>query len=46
MDKILFLEDGRLVDAGTHRELEACCAGYRKMVQLQKLSGEGVDDDA
>ncbi len=46
MDKILFLEDGRLVDAGTHQELESRCAGYRKMVQLQKLSGEGVDDDA
>ena len=46
MDKILFLDDGKLVDSGTHLELEQRCAGYRKMVQLQKLSGEGVDDDA
>ncbi len=46
MDKILFLEDGKLVDAGTHQQLEARCPGYRKMVQLQKLSGEGVDDNA
>ena len=46
MDKILFLEDGRLVDAGTHRELEARCPGYRKMVQLQRLEQEGGADNA
>ncbi len=46
MDKILFLEDGRLADAGTHRELEARCPGYRKMVRLQKLDAEGGDTNA
>ena len=43
MDKILFLEDGALVDAGTHQELEERCPGYRKMVRLQKLEQEGGD---
>ena len=46
MDKILFLDEGRLVDAGTHRELEERCPAYRKMVTLQKLNREGVDEDA
>ena len=41
MDKILFLEDGRLVDVGSHAELKARCPGYRKMVLLQKLEQEG-----
>ena len=41
MDKILFLDDGRLVDAGTHSELLARCPDYRKMVELQKLEEEG-----
>ena len=41
MDKILFLDEGRLVDAGTHQELLARCPDYRKMVELQKLEEEG-----
>lgn len=46
MDKILFLEDGHLVDAGSHQELEKRCPGYRKMVRLQKLEQEGGEPDA
>ena len=41
MDKILFLEDGRLIAAGSHEALYKSCPGYRKMVDLQKLEEEG-----
>ena len=41
MDKILFLVDGRLAAVGTHEELYATNADYRKMVQLQQLEEEG-----
>ncbi len=41
MDKILFLNDGRLEAVGTHEELYAASQEYRKMVDLQKLEEEG-----
>jgi len=41
MDKILFIDEGRLVAAGTHTELYETCPEYRKMVDLQKLEEEG-----
>ena len=41
MDKILFLEDGRLVAIGPHPELYETCPAYRKMVDLQRLEEEG-----
>ena len=41
MDKILFIEEGQLVAAGTHAQLYQTCAEYRKMVDLQKLEEEG-----
>ena len=37
MDKILFLEDGKLIAVGTHTELYETCPAYRTMVELQKL---------
>lgn len=37
MDKILFMDEGKLVDAGTHEELMARCPAYVNMVELQKL---------
>ena len=40
MDRILFLEDGRVADFGTHDELCARCGGYRRTVELQRLEGE------
>ncbi|MBQ8717934.1 MAG: ABC transporter ATP-binding protein, partial [Clostridia bacterium] len=47
MDKILFLEDGRLVDFGTNAELLEHCEGYRTLVSLQKLDEqEGGERDA
>ena len=44
MDKVVFMDDGAVVDVGTHAELYERCAGYRTMVELQKLdeeNGEG-----
>ena len=41
MDKILFIEDGRLAAMGRHEELYKTCDDYRKMVDLQKLEEEG-----
>lgn len=41
MDRILFIDDGELVATGTHDELYASNAAYRKMVDLQKLEDEG-----
>lgn len=41
MDKILFIDDGKLAAVGTHDELYASSPAYRKMVDLQKLEEEG-----
>ncbi len=46
MDKLLYLEDGRITAVGTHAELYETCPGYRKMVDLQKLEEEGGKDHA
>ncbi len=40
MDKIVFLDDGRVVAVGTHEQLLAECAEYRTMVELQRLDDE------
>ena len=41
MDKILFIDDGRLAAAGPHTQLYETCPEYRKMVDLQRLEEEG-----
>jgi ATP-binding cassette subfamily B protein len=46
MDKILFIEDGRVAAFGKHDELYSTCDSYRKMVDLQKLEEEGGADHA
>ncbi len=46
MDKILFIEDGRLTAAGKHTELYETCPSYRKMVDLQRLEEEGGSQNA
>lgn len=46
MDKVLFIEDGRLTAAGTHQALYENCPSYRKMVDLQKLEEEGGAENA
>ena len=46
MDKVLFIEDGRVAAFGKHEELYATCKEYRKMVDLQKLEEEGGSHNA
>ena len=46
MDKILFLDEGRLIACGRHEELYETCPEYRKMVDLQKLEEEGGERHA
>ena len=46
MDKILFVDDGKLAGVGTHEELYNSSPDYRKMVDLQKLEEEGGADNA
>lgn len=46
MDKLLYMEDGRIAAVGTHDALYESCPGYRKMVDLQKLEEEGGADHA
>lgn len=41
MDKIIFIDEGKVVAVGTHEELYQNCGEYRKMVDLQKLEEEG-----
>ena len=43
MDKILYLEGGRVSAFGTHAELVASCESYRNLVELQKLDDAGED---
>ena len=40
MDKIVFLDDGRLVAVGTHEQLLCDCPEYKTMVELQRLDDE------
>ena len=40
MDKIIFIEDGKILAVGSHEELIAASSGYRNMVELQKLEEE------
>ena len=41
MDRVLFIDNGRLAAFGKHTELYETCEEYRKMVDLQKLEEEG-----
>lgn len=46
MDKVVFIDEGKLVAVGTHRELYDTCPAYRTMVELQKLDNESTGGDA
>ncbi len=43
MDKIIYIDDGRVIAVGTHAELYDGCDDYRRMVDLQKLEDEGAE---
>ena len=40
MDKIVFIDDGRVIAVGSHEELLSGCSEYKTMVELQKLEEE------
>ncbi len=40
MDRVIFLDDGRIAAVGTHAALYETCGAYRRMVDLQKLEEE------
>ena len=40
MDKIIFVDEGKIKAVGTHNELVANCDDYKIMVELQKLEEE------
>lgn len=44
MDKLVFLDDGKVIDVGTHAELYERCEDYRRMVELQRLD-DGKEDE-
>ena len=46
MDKILFMDDGRIVAIGPHDTLYETCPAYRHMGDLQKLEEEGAEYNA
>ncbi len=47
MDKVIFIDDGRIVAVGTHEELISVSSDYRNMVELQKLdNGEEEQKNA
>ena len=40
MDKIVFIDDGKIIAVGTNEELTATCPAYKAMAELQKLEEE------
>ena len=40
MDKILYIEDGKVIAVGTHQQLLETCPAYKTMTELQKLEAE------
>ena len=44
LDKIIFIEEGRVEAVGPHDTLYRSCAEYRRMVDLQKLEDEAGGD--
>lgn len=43
LDKIVYLDNGKVLDVGTHEQLVERCAEYRNMVELQRLDEEEAD---
>lgn len=45
MDKIIYVEGGRISDVGTHSELCERCENYRNLVELQRLDDESEGNE-
>lgn len=45
LDKIIFLDDGKIEAVGPHDKLYTSCPKYRRMVDLQRLEDEAGGDD-
>ena len=45
LDKIIFLDDGKIEAVGPHDELYTSCPKYRRMVDLQRLEDEAGGDE-
>ena len=45
LDKIIFLDDGKIEAVGSHDELYTSCPKYRRMVDLQRLEDEAGGGD-
>lgn len=45
LDKIIFLDDGKIEAVGPHDVLYTSCPKYRRMVDLQRLEDEAGGDD-
>ena len=43
LDKIVFVEDGRILAVGSHAELMETCPAYGRMVELQRLEDEAKE---
>ncbi len=46
MDKLIFLEDGKVIAIGNHATLYETCPEYRTMVELQKLDEKAKEEGA
>ena len=40
MDKIIYIDDGKIVAVGKHEELLETCPSYAAMAELQRLEAE------
>lgn len=45
MDKIIYIDDGRIAAVGSHEELYRSCEDYRQMVELQRLEDEAGGEE-
>ncbi len=43
LDKIVFVEDGKIIAVGSHEELLKTCPAYERMVELQRLEDESKE---
>lgn len=43
LDKIVFVEDGRVIAVGSHEALLSACPAYGRMVELQRLEDEAKE---